>query len=1042
MANNLTAVKNINSELDVTVSKLNTVQSSILKISETARKSVGDFGGISLPQDAEANTKAYENAIKKLNFELDNQRKETLKLAEQVARLQQTRTRATKKGIEQRVAETALRKELRNQVRSVIDLGNAYDNLAAQNNRLIRERQDLAIRQKTNNDLTDQEIARLTELTNTIKANQRVLSETDQEIGNFRRNVGNYASAYDGLGNSVAQVSRELPAFAISAQTGFLAISNNIPILADEINRLIATNKQLVAQGKPVQNVFKRIGGAILSFNSLMSVAITLIVVYGKEIGAWVEELLKGDDALEEAAKSQEAFNKAQEEGSKAAASEITTLEALFEITRDVTESQEDRIKAADKIIELSNGQITVQQRLNLLEEDSINIQNRLIKSIANRQIATALLSSNDERNQKIASNLIEIDERRLRIIDLTNRQLVLEDNLQKASAISIDAVTKAKNQLQETTTVLVNEQQKEDELVEENTKLREKNNEVIQTARNLSDDFIDSLVESNNATSASNSILSDRFALEEFRLQQLIEINQNILDNDENTALQRTNAAIQLQKDQLKLSEAQRDFDIKLLKESLKNREVTLEQFKLREELINEKFADRNSEIQQEAQDNNIKIFEDGFKKRLDIIEDFTTKSERDFQNELSTLQDILRKRGALEEEIEEQTRDKISELRISQLKDLIDLTTKELKAIAITAEQREILEDRLSKLRAKLSDEQLEKFLTDEARRREIIEQSISGISTALNDAFGVDARVTQRFFDTLITNFDQVGKKGKATFEDIAEVAGATFDFLGEISNALFEGNINRLEEQLTANTEYYEGILNNEELTDEQRTALEEQRDAKEKVLQEKRNQELTKQARAKKAFDAAEVIANTAVGVSKALAQGGFLFGVPFSTVVAALGAVQLATVLAQPIPQFAEGGEMTHDGLMMINDHPSGRTELVERKGKLYKTDKKNAVVHGKKGDIIHPDANEYLSNYSDSQIVNDLQRHIVMSNITHQNYLSDKHDMASKLINSNDQSANKIIKAINNQSRPIYLNQKIDIAKDLRFLNRKNDIL
>jgi hypothetical protein len=152
--------------------------------------------------------------------------------------------------------------------------------------------------------------------------------------------------------------------------------------------------------------------------------------------------------------------------------------------------------------------------------------------------------------------------------------------------------------------------------------------------------------------------------------------------------------------------------------------------------------------------------------------------------------------------------------------------------------------------------------------------------------------------------------------------------------------------------------------------------------------------------------------------------------------------VQLATVLAQPIPQFAEGGEMTHDGLMMINDHPSGRTELVERKGKLYKTDKKNAVVHGKKGDIIHPDANEYLSNYSDSQIVNDLQRHIVMSNITHQNYLSDKHDMASKLINSNDQSANKIIKAINNQSRPIYLNQKIDIAKDLRFLNRKNDIL
>lgn len=1042
MANDLTVIKNINSELDVTVSKLNNVQSSIVKISETARKSVGNFSGINLPQDAEANTKAYENTVKDLTKQLELQRQTTIKLASDIAKLQERRNRATKKGIEQRVAETALRKELRNQVRSVIDLGSAYDNLAAQNNRLVRERQDLAIRQKTNNDLTDQEIARLTELTNTIKTNQRVLSETDQEIGNFRRNVGNYASAFDGLGNSVAQITREFPAFTVSAQTGFLALSNNIPILADEIGRLVTRNKELVAQGKPVQNVFKRIGGAIFSFQSLISLGITLLVIYGKELGEFVDSLFKTENQLDDAAKAQEAFNKAQEEGSEAAASEITTLQALFEITRDVTEAQEDRLKAADRIIELSNGQIDAQQRLNLLEESSINIQNRLVKSIANRQIATALLASNDERNQKIASNLIEIDERRLRIIELTNRQLVLEDNLQKASSISLEAVNKARRELQETNTVLINEQQVEDDLIAENTRLREKNNEVIQTARNLSDDFIDSITESNRATSLNNSLTADRFALEQFRLEQIIEINQSIVDNDENSAIKRTKTAIQLQQDQLKLSELQRDFEIKILKESLSNREITIQQFRLREELINEQFIARNTNIQNEAVDTSIKIFEDSFRQRMAVIQDFAENRRQENDRVINELQDSLRKRGALEEEIEREVNDRKRELRLQDLKELIDKTKKELEVIALSAEQRKILRKELSDLEASLSDEELDKFTENQQRRQEILEQSVDGISKALSEAFGLDARVSTRFFDTLITNFDQVAQKGESSFREIAEVAAASFDFIGEISNAAFERNIANLDAQIEANNEYYENLLENEELTEEQREALENQRDAKEKQLQEQRNRELEKQARAKKAFDAAEVIANTAVAVSKALAQGGFVFGIPFSTAVAALGAVQLATVLAQPIPRFAEGGEMDHDGLMMINDHPSGRKEIIERDGMLLMTNKKNAIVPGKRKDIIHPDANEYLSNISDKSLVKNLDNHVLMANVAHNNYISEKYHLANSIKRSNLEAANKIVRAINSQSRPIYLNNKIGIEGDLKFLNRKNKTL
>lgn len=51
----------------------------------------------------------------------------------------------------------------------------------------------------------------------------------EQSVGEFQRNVGNYASGFNPLSNSINQLTREMPAFANSVQTGFMAISNNIP---------------------------------------------------------------------------------------------------------------------------------------------------------------------------------------------------------------------------------------------------------------------------------------------------------------------------------------------------------------------------------------------------------------------------------------------------------------------------------------------------------------------------------------------------------------------------------------------------------------------------------------------------------------------------------------------------------------------------------------------------------------------------------------------------------------------------------------------
>ena len=60
------------------------------------------------------------------------------------------------------------------------------------------------------------------------------LNNFQKATGNFSLNVGNYRSAFDGLGYSIQQVMREVPS-AQNLNQFFLAISNNIPMVADQL---------------------------------------------------------------------------------------------------------------------------------------------------------------------------------------------------------------------------------------------------------------------------------------------------------------------------------------------------------------------------------------------------------------------------------------------------------------------------------------------------------------------------------------------------------------------------------------------------------------------------------------------------------------------------------------------------------------------------------------------------------------------------------------------------------------------------------------
>ncbi len=164
------------------------------------------------------------------------------------------------------------------------------------------------------------------ELIASIQAVTKELSEAEQASMRFQRNVGNYASGWNGLSMQVQQVARELPSLAVGANTFFLAISNNLPMLADELKRARTEYKNLIAEGKNATPVWKQLVSSLFSWQTALVAGVTVLSLYGKEIISWVGSLFTAKKALSETYQSLEDYQKKVGETSGTV---ISTLERL-----------------------------------------------------------------------------------------------------------------------------------------------------------------------------------------------------------------------------------------------------------------------------------------------------------------------------------------------------------------------------------------------------------------------------------------------------------------------------------------------------------------------------------------------------------------------------------------------------------------------------------------------------------------------------------------------------------------------------------------
>ena len=147
-----------------------------------------------------------------------------------------------------------------------------------------------------------------------------------------------------------SQVARELPSLAMGPQMFILAISNNLPMLADAIADVRKQNELLAASGQKGVPVWKQLAGAVFSWQTALVAAISLGIVFGKDIANWVSSLFKAKKELSETQQLQESLNTSRRKGGEAASEESAKLRILYTASQDTSKSMRERNKAVDEL--------------------------------------------------------------------------------------------------------------------------------------------------------------------------------------------------------------------------------------------------------------------------------------------------------------------------------------------------------------------------------------------------------------------------------------------------------------------------------------------------------------------------------------------------------------------------------------------------------------------------------------------------------------------------------------------------------------------
>lgn len=345
---------------------------------------------------------------------------------------------------------------------------------------------------------------------------------------------------------------------------------------------------------------------------------------------------------------------------------------------------------------------------------------------------------------------------------------------------------------------------------------------------------------------------------------------------------------------------------------------------------LIDEKYAKKKQELYERHASDQVQLIAENAAHEQEI---------RDAAYVMDTL--ALKKQLASKEITQQEYAELEYQLKLDYVRKTseaaIDALESELATANLSTDKREKLEEKLAKLKADLAQKEAETEID------------------AINKVTKADEKAQK-----------ERQKNLKKWLQTASQAVGA----IGNLVSSIYDGQIQKIEEEREANEEKYDedierienlaesGAISEEE-AEARKRAAKDQTEAKNKELEKQKQEIAHKQAVWHKGVQVAETGIATARGIMEAF-QLGPIAGAVMAAVIGAMGAMQVATILATPIPSYAEGtkGNDRHPGgAALVGD--AGKHEVIMYSGKAWITPDTPTLVDIPKGAQVFPDVDK-----------------------------------------------------------------------------------
>lgn len=280
------------------------------------------------------------------------------------------------------------------------------------------------------------------------------------------------------------------------------------------------------------------------------------------------------------------------------------------------------------------------------------------------------------------------------------------------------------------------------------------------------------------------------------------------------------------------------------------------------------------------------------------------------------------------------------IAETTGTMSKERIDEARAELRALKAEFES-------LTALAEGLSSKKDSYISSEDYKNAEALGKALSGISSASSEAL----EEVGQLFDAIggltkdaVSGFEKMwdAMSDDEKFSYIGEKFSQLANGITSIMDSVYESRIQnvekeqeRLDEEAERELERIENLAENGSITEEEaearKRAAEDKTMKKQEELERRKAALQIKQAKWNKANNMAQTTMATALGIMQTIKSVGFPAAFPLIAIVSAMGALQLATIAAQPIPKYKHGTDYHKGGLAIVGDGGVSETIITDK---------------------------------------------------------------------------------------------------------------